>query len=111
MSEEQKAEAAPEEAGEPESKRGRRRRRRAPAAATAAEAVTAQAEETETKPAGRARRTHGEHAMANLRTAKRNQRDVPEGDERVQFLLAEANVLALLDLAEAIRGQSSHGGA
>lgn len=108
MSEEQKTEAGPEKADEAESKRGRRRRQRSTAAAPEAGAVAEQAaDETEAKPTGRSRKTHGERAVANLRTAKRSQREGSEENERVQFLLAEANVLALLDLADAIRGQSN----
>jgi hypothetical protein len=53
------------------------------------------------------RRTHADRAMASLRAAKRGQREVSEPAERARFLLAEANVLALLDVAEALGGQSA----
>jgi hypothetical protein len=52
------------------------------------------------------RRTHADRAMASIRAAKRGQREVSEPAERARFLLAEANVLALLDVAEAL-GESS----
>jgi hypothetical protein len=52
------------------------------------------------------RRTHADRAMANIRAAKRGQREVSEPAERARFLLAEANVLALLDVAEAL-GEAS----
>jgi hypothetical protein len=42
--------------------------------------------------------------MASLRAAKRGQREVSDPAERAQLLLAEANVLALLDVAEALGG-------
>jgi hypothetical protein len=53
------------------------------------------------------RRTHADRAMASLRAAKRGQREVTEPAERARFLLAEANVLALLDVAEALAGPST----
>jgi hypothetical protein len=53
------------------------------------------------------RRTHADRAMASLRAAKRGQREVSEPGERARFLLAEANVLALLDVAEALGGPSA----
>jgi hypothetical protein len=40
--------------------------------------------------------------MASLRSAKRLQNDVSDPVERSRILLAEANVLALLDLADAL---------
>jgi hypothetical protein len=55
------------------------------------------------------RRTHGERAMASLRAAKRGQREVTEPADKAQFLLAEANVLALLDVADALGAQSPNG--
>jgi hypothetical protein len=58
----------------------------------------------------RPRKTHGERAMASLRTAKKGQREVTEPAERVRFLLAEANVLALLDVADALGGGSGSKG-
>lgn len=45
----------------------------------------------------------GQRAMASLRSAKRIQNDVSDPVERSRILLAEANVLALLDLADALR--------
>ena len=50
------------------------------------------------------KRTHADRAMASLRAAKRGQREVSDPAERAQLLLAEANVLALLDVAEALGG-------
>jgi hypothetical protein len=44
--------------------------------------------------------------MASIRAAKRGQREVSEPAERARILLAEANVLALLDVAEALSGSS-----
>jgi hypothetical protein len=62
-------------------------------------------EQTETEaPPKRARKSHRDRAVGNLKGAKRLQREVSEDGERAQLLLAEANVLALLDLADAIRG-------
>jgi hypothetical protein len=63
---------------------------------------------TKEKRAGgdKPRRSHGERAMANIRAAKRGQREVSEPAERARFLLAEANVLALLDVADALSGGS-----
>jgi hypothetical protein len=51
-------------------------------------------------------RTHADRAMASIRAAKRGQREVSEPAERARILLAEANVLALLDVAEALSGSS-----
>src|SRR5215211_2170759 len=56
--------------------------------------------------ADKARRSHAERALANVRSAKKGQREVSDPVERAQFLLAEANVLALLELADAISGRS-----
>lgn len=52
--------------------------------------------------ADKPRRSHGERAMASLRAAKKGHREMTEPVERAQFLLAEANVLALLDVADAL---------
>jgi hypothetical protein len=52
------------------------------------------------------KRSHGDRAMASLRAAKRGQREVSDPTERAQFLLAEANVLALLDVADALAGRN-----
>jgi hypothetical protein len=54
----------------------------------------------------KARRTHADRALASLRAAKRGHREVSEPTERARLLLAEANVLALLDVAEALAGPS-----
>ena len=63
------------------------------------------AEEGNAKPkrdgAARSRKTHGQRALAGIRAAKRGQREIADPTERVRILLAEANVLALLDLADA----------
>jgi hypothetical protein len=48
------------------------------------------------------RRSHAERALAGIRAAKREQREVTNPSERVRLLLAEANVLALLELADAL---------
>ena len=55
--------------------------------------------------AKRPRKSHRERAVASLRTAKRQQRELTEQGELTQFLLAEAEALALLNLADAIRGE------
>lgn len=57
-----------------------------------------------TKPAGggKRHRSHGERALASMRGAKRLQREISDPADRIRILLAEANVLALLDLADAI---------
>jgi hypothetical protein len=60
----------------------------------------------EKSTAYKARRSHAERAMANIRSAKKGQREVSDPVERARFLLAEANVLALLELADAIGGNS-----
>jgi hypothetical protein len=69
------------------------------------EAAKAKAKRAGEKP----KRTHADRAMANLRAAKRGQREVSDPAERARFLLAEANVLALLDVAEALGGPSADG--
>ena len=58
------------------------------------------------RAAEKPKRSHGERAMASLRAAKRGLREVSEPTQRAQLLLAEANVLALLDLADALSGSS-----
>ena len=70
-----------------------------------ARALADKAKRAEEKP----KRSHGERAMASLRAAKRGQREVSEPTERAQLLLAEANVLALLDVADALSGSSGNG--
>ena len=57
----------------------------------------------------RPRKTHGDRALSSLRTVRRKRDESSEG-ERAQLLLGEAHVLALLDLAEAIRGQAPESG-
>jgi hypothetical protein len=57
----------------------------------------------------KSRRSHAERAMGNLRAAKRGQREVSEPVERARILLAEANVLALLEVADALAGGSGDG--
>jgi hypothetical protein len=52
----------------------------------------------------KAPRTNAERAMAHIRSAKKDQREVSDPVERARLLLAEANVLALLELADAISG-------
>lgn len=73
------------------------------------------AEAAESEPAGRkgkarrrekGQRSHSERAMANIRAAKKRQREVADPVERARIILAEANVLALLELADAIGGSS-----
>jgi hypothetical protein len=61
--------------------------------------------------AGKNKKTHGQRALAGIRAAKRDQREVSDPVERVRILLAEANVLALLDLADAFapRPAVTHG--
>jgi hypothetical protein len=56
------------------------------------------------------RRSHAERAMGNLRAAKRGQREVSDPVERARILLAEANVLALLEVADALAGGSGDEG-
>lgn len=71
----------------------------------AAEGATGETGAKKAKRAGeKGKRTHGDRAMTNLRGAKRGQREVSDPAERAKFLLAEANVLALLDVADALRG-------
>lgn len=65
-----------------------------------AEAVTEGGEQ-----AGKPAKTFGRRANSNLRSARRSLEAVDwQADERARHLVAEANVLALLDLADAIRG-------
>jgi hypothetical protein len=73
------------------------------------EGAGAEATEKKAKRAGeKSRRSHGDRALASLRAAKRGQREVSEPAERAQLMLAEANVLALLDVADALGGSSSN---
>jgi hypothetical protein len=73
------------------------------APAESSEGTKAKAKRAAEKP----RRSHAERAMANIRSAKKGQREVSDPVERARFLLAEANVLALLELADAISGDTS----
>ena len=68
----------------------------------------AEKEETEGK-AGKSARSLNDRAMASMRTASKVMRDVAEPEARARYMLAEANVLALLDLADAIRNSSANG--
>jgi hypothetical protein len=47
-------------------------------------------------------RSHSDRALAILRTAKRDQREIADPAERARSLVAEANVLALLEVADAL---------
>ncbi len=76
-------------------------------ATDAAERSTETGKRKAKRARGKDRRSHGERAMANLRAAKKGQREVSDPVKRAQFLLAEANVLALLELADAISGDSA----
>jgi hypothetical protein len=80
----------------------------APEADTSPEGSSAK---TKAKRGGgdKSRRSHAERAMANIRSAKKGQREVSDPVERARFMLAEANVLALLELADAISGGSGAG--
>ena len=50
-------------------------------------------------------KTFARRANSNLRVARRSLEEVDwQSDERARHLVAEANVFALLDLADAIRG-------
>jgi hypothetical protein len=71
-------------------------------AETGAEQATAKAKSK--RASEKPKRTHADRAMASLRAAKRGQREVSDPAERARFMLAEANVLALLDVAEALGG-------
>jgi hypothetical protein len=62
------------------------------------------AEGSETSDGSKPAKTFGRRANNNLRTARRSLEAVEwQHDERAAHLVAEANVLALLDLADAIR--------
>jgi hypothetical protein len=61
-------------------------------------------EGTEKGEGGKLPKTFARRANNNLRTARRSLEAVEwQHDERAAHLVAEANVLALLDLADAIR--------
>lgn len=48
-------------------------------------------------------RSHGERAANSLRAARRSHREAVDPASRAEYLAAEAQVLALLDVAAAIR--------
>ena len=54
------------------------------------------------KPRNKPRKSHAERALASIRSAKRGQREITDSTDRVRILLAEANILALLDVADAL---------
>jgi hypothetical protein len=49
------------------------------------------------------RRSYGERAAVNIRAARRNAQALSEPAARIEFVLAEAKALALLELADALR--------
>lgn len=56
----------------------------------------------------RPRRSPGDRAIGSIRAAKRGQREVSDPTERARLLLAEANALAILDVADALAGGSGN---
>jgi hypothetical protein len=48
------------------------------------------------------RKSHADRALSSIRVAKRGQREITDPSDRVRILLAEANILALLDVADAL---------
>lgn len=52
--------------------------------------------------AAKPRKSHAERALSSIRVAKRGQREITDPSDRVRILLAEANILALLDVADAL---------
>ena len=57
---------------------------------------------------GKSAKTFGRRANSNLRSARRSLEAVDwQPDERARHLVAEANVLALLELADAIRSSKA----
>jgi hypothetical protein len=52
--------------------------------------------------ATKSRKSHAERALSSIRVAKRGQREITDPADRVRILLAEANILALLDVADAL---------
>ena len=50
----------------------------------------------------KSRKSHAERALSGIRVAKRGQREITDPADRVRILLAEANILALLDVADAL---------
>ena len=74
-------------------------------AETEAQAASDGAEGESEEAAAKVPKTYGRRANSNLRSARRSLEAVDwQVDERARHLVAEANVLALLDLADAIRG-------
>jgi hypothetical protein len=64
----------------------------------------------------KSRKSHAERALSGIRVAKRGQREITDPADRVRILLAEANILALLDVADALSplpaaGEKSQGAA
>jgi hypothetical protein len=58
--------------------------------------------------AGKQAKSFGRRANSNLRSARRSLEAADwQADERARHLIAEANVLALLDLADAIRASKA----
>lgn len=65
--------------------------------------------ETDEKSGGKAPRTPGRQAVRSLRAARREREAAAWHPEpQSDHLLAEAEVLALLELADAIRGSQAH---
>lgn len=62
------------------------------------------AEQPEQAEGARQRKTYSERASASLRNARRSAGDALDPEQRADFLLAEASVFVLLDLAAALRG-------
>lgn len=82
-------------------------------AVTETEEVSEAGEADATDAAGKTakrERTNGERAQGNLKAAKRHLREVTDPQVKAQFMLAEANVLALLALAESFNGKSAEEG-
>jgi hypothetical protein len=74
----------------------------------AGEGGTEKSGEAAGKPPKTPPKTFGRRANNNLRTARRSLEAVEwQHDERASHLVAEANVLALLDLADAIRSSKN----
>ena len=79
--------------------------------AEAGDETEGEGEGAESSTTPKARKSYAQRATGNLRAAKRGlQGEEWKPQDRAQFLLAEANVLALLDLASAIREARSVGG-
>jgi len=61
----------------------------------------ADAKQKRSRPA-KPRKSHADRALSSIRVAKRGQRELTDPADRVRILLAEANILALLDVADAL---------